>query len=159
MENMNLELPRLALVLVLMIGEYVLVLLAVAADLWSGVRKARQRGEARRSKALRLTIDKLCRYYNALFALTVIDVMQMAAVEYLRVTYGYPLPLFPLLTLIGAVGIAIIEVRSIHEKAEEKHQAEAEAAVRTLADCLSRLADRGVVDKIVDVIEKEAEKQ
>ena len=159
MGNMSLELPRLAFVLALMIGEYVLVLLAVAADLWSGVRKARQRGEARRSKALRLTIDKLCRYYNALFALTVIDVMQIAAVEYLRVACGYPLPLFPLLTLIGAVGIAIIEVRSIHEKAEEKHQAETEAAVRALANCLSRLADKGVMEKIVDVIEREMEER
>ena len=54
---------------VLMFLEYLLVLIAVLADLVSGVRKAKQMGLARRSKAFRRTIDKLARYYNALFAL------------------------------------------------------------------------------------------
>ena len=88
MGNTNLDQLGLMPVLMLMLGEYVMVLLAVIADLVSGLRKARMRGEARRSKALRRTVDKLCRYYNALFALSVIDAMQMAAVAYLGVTRG-----------------------------------------------------------------------
>ena len=78
MGNTNLDQLGLMPVLMLMLGEYVMVLLAVIADLVSGLRKARMRGEARRSKALRRTVDKLCRYYNALFALSVIDAMQIA---------------------------------------------------------------------------------
>jgi hypothetical protein len=42
----NIETEKLMCVLFLVLGEYVMVLLAVIADLISGVRKARQRGEA-----------------------------------------------------------------------------------------------------------------
>ena len=132
MGNTNLDQLGLMPVLMLMLGEYVMVLLAVIADLVSGLRKARMRGEARRSKALRRTVDKLCRYYNALFALSVIDAMQMAAVAYLGVTGAAKLPMLPAFTLFGAICIAIIEVKSIYEKASEKQQAEADEAVRTL---------------------------
>lgn len=132
MENTNLDQIGLMPVLMLMLGEYVMVLFAVIADLVSGLRKAKMRGEARRSKALRRTVDKLCRYYNALFALSVIDVMQLAAVAYLRVTGTAQLPMLPAFTLLGAICIAIIEVKSIYEKASEKEQAEADDAARTL---------------------------
>lgn len=132
MENTNLNQLGLMPVLMLMLGEYVMVLFAVIADLASGLRKAKMRGEARRSKALRRTVDKLCRYYNALFALSVIDVMQMAAIAYLGVTDTAQLPMLPAFTLLGAICIAIIEVKSIYEKASEKEQAEANEAARTL---------------------------
>lgn len=135
-------------VLFLMLGEYVLVLLSVIADLVSGLRKACQRGEARRSKALRRTVDKLCRYYNALFALSVIDVMQMSAVAYLNLTGVVHLPMLPVFTLFGAISIAIIEVKSIYEKAGEKEQAKAEEAARMLKEIakIVRNQDLGILD-------------
>lgn len=136
MENLSAESRQLLLVLLLMIGEYMLVLLSVIADLWSGIRKAQERGEARRSKALRRTIDKLCRYYNALFALTVIDVMQISAAEYLRIACGWDIPLIPAVTLLGSIGIAVIEVKSIFEKADEKQRADAEYAVSIIAKAI-----------------------
>ncbi len=100
--------------------EYAGVLLAVAADLWSGWRKAGKRGERRTSKALRRTVDKIARYYNALMALTVIDAMIIAGVCYLRGTQDWDLPVIPVFTLIGSVALALIEVKSICEKSEEK---------------------------------------
>lgn len=139
MENISLELTQPILALLLMIGEYLLVLLSVVADLFSGLRKARIRGDARRSKALRRTVDKLCRYYNALFALTVIDIMQITATEYLRITCGFSIPLFPAVTLFGSIGIAIIEVKSIFEKANEKEQADAEYAVKLILKYIKNL--------------------
>lgn len=112
---------------------YVLVLCAVLCDLVCGVRKARLRGEARTSCALRRTVDKLARYYNALFALTIIDAMQLFAVVYLRFCEEISsIPIFPLFTLIGAVGIALIELKSIYEKAEQKEQAEYREAIAML---------------------------
>lgn len=124
-------------VLVLIICLYIGVLLSVLADLISGVRKARQRGESRTSAALRRTIDKLVRYYNALFAMTVIDAMQMAAVVYLRFVESVTLlPVIPLFTLIGAVGEALIELKSIYEKAEQKEQKEYRDAVETIKKLL-----------------------
>ena len=108
---------------VLMFLEYLLVLIAVLADLVSGVRKAKKMGVAQRSKAFRRTVDKLARYYNALFALSIVDAMQLIAIAYLRAVESLDsLPLFPLFTLLGAIGIALIELKSIFEKAEVKEQ-------------------------------------
>lgn len=132
MENTIFNELRILPVLMLMLGEYVMVLFAVVADLVSGLRKAKLRGEARRSKALRRTVDKLCRYYNALFAMSVIDVMQMAAVAYMSVIGAARLPMLPVFTLFGAICIAIIEVKSIYEKASDKEKSDAEEAAHKL---------------------------
>ena len=129
MENIFTENSKLAVSLIFALSEYLLVLLSVIADLISGLRKAKRRGEARRSKALRRTVDKLCRYYNALFALSVIDAMQIIAVLYLQAVNGFELPVAPVFT---SICIALIEVKSIHEKAEEKEQDDAEKVARLL---------------------------
>lgn len=144
MENTIFNELRILPVLMLMLGEYVMVLFAVVADLVSGLRKAKLRGEARRSKALRRTVDKLCRYYNALFAMSVIDVMQMAAVAYMSVIGAARLPMLPMFTLFGAICIAIIEVKSIYEKASDKEKSDAEEAAHKL---LRLVRELGVGEK------------
>lgn len=96
----------------------------IAFDFWAGIRKARQRGEKISSDGWKRTIDKIARYYNALLALVVVDCMQMAGVWYLDSYYGYHIPIFPFITLLGAFGVAAIEVKSIYEKAEEKERRE-----------------------------------
>lgn len=111
---------QLFIVCVLLFAEYILVFLAVMADLISGCRKAKQRGELRSSYGFRRTVDKLARYYIPLFALTVVDAMQMLVVGYLNGYHGFSIPLLPVMTLLGAIGIGIIEVKSILEKAEDK---------------------------------------
>lgn len=100
--------------------EYVGVLLAVIADLWSGWRKAGRRGERRTSRALRRTIDKMARYFNALISLTLIDVMIIAGMCYLRSVLSWNIPIVPLFTFIGSIALALIEVKSICEKSENK---------------------------------------
>ena len=66
-------------------GLYMLVFMAVGTDMWSGVRKAKRRGEVRSSYGFKRTVD---RYYNLLIALTVVDCMQMGGVWYLDGDYG-----------------------------------------------------------------------
>jgi len=60
-------------------GIYLMVLLAIMADLWSGVRKAKKNGIARSSYGFKRTVDKIARYYNVMLALTLVDVMQIDA--------------------------------------------------------------------------------
>ena len=103
-------------------GLYMLVLVAILADLWSGMRKAKRRGMAWSSQGLRRTIDKIAKYYNTLLALTVIDAMQMGAIYYLECYYKWSWPTFPFVTLMGAIGVALVEVKSIYEKSEDKIQ-------------------------------------
>lgn len=106
--------------LLLLFGMYVLVLLAVACDLISGVRKAKRAGVVRSSYGFRRTVDKLARYYNLLIAISFVDCLQMAAIWYMEVYYGYKIVMFPFITLLGAIGVCLIEVKSIYEKAEDK---------------------------------------
>lgn len=142
-ETVTEQLPNVILAIALTAGEYLLVLFAILADLVSGLRKARKLGEARRSKALRRTVEKAATYYNALAALTIIDAMQIAAVIYLRAACGYEnIPLFPILTLLGAIGIAIIEVKSIYEKSDEKEQKNFDDAAETILRYLKMINEK-----------------
>lgn len=95
-------------------------MLFIAFDLWAGIRKAIERGEKITSNCLRRTFAKIARYYNALLALLVIDFIQMAGFWYMEVYYEQNFPVFPFITLIGAIGVGIIEVKSIFEKADDK---------------------------------------
>ena len=128
---------RLLWILATVVAEYFLVLAAAAADLASGLRKARRRGETTRSRALRRTVDKLARYYNVLIVLTVVDAMQITAAVFLRTVEGYDVPTIPIFTLIGSLGMAFIEVKSIFEKGDDKEKqqlAELVSLLETIAD-------------------------
>lgn len=103
-------------------GIYILVGIMIFADLWSGVRKARRMGAARTSYGYRRTVSKIAQYYNVLIALSVVDTLQMSAIWYLERFYNYQIPLFPIVTLIGAILLCFIEIKSIYEKAEDKER-------------------------------------
>lgn len=96
----------------------------IGFDFWAGIRKAKQRSEKIVSDGWQRTVAKIARYYNALLALLVIDIMQMAGTWYMETYYGISFPLFPFVTLLGAFGVAAIEVKSIYEKAEDKEKKE-----------------------------------
>ncbi|MDE5507772.1 hypothetical protein KRE40_03785 [Elizabethkingia meningoseptica] len=110
------------------------VFLIVMADLWSGLRKAKKNKVVRSSYGLRRTVDKLGRYYNIMFPLLVLDAMQITAIWYLEEFYGYKIPIFPFISLVGAIGLSIIEIKSIYEKAEDKQRFhEAGALITSIA--------------------------
>ena len=144
----------------ILFGEYLLVLLAAMADLWSGVRKAKQRGEIRSSYGFKRTIDKLAKYYNMLIALTVIDCMQMGGVWYLDSYYDYHLPIFPVITLLGAIGIGAIEVKSIYEKADDKIKNEYQQ-VAILAAEMAKQKDNPdeLIKKLAEYFDNKKEKE
>lgn len=106
--------------LVAMAVEYAGVVLAVLADFFSGVAKARRAGIRRTSGGYRRTFDKLARYLTALAGLTLVDAVILAAVVCLRATGGSSLPLLPVMTTLGAVGMALVEAKSICERVEDK---------------------------------------
>lgn len=100
--------------------EYVCVLGAVLADLRSGILKARRNGVRRTSRGYRRTVEKLGRYYIMLMAMTFIDVMIIVASLYLKGVAGWNVPPFPWFSTIGAIGLSVIELKSICETSDEK---------------------------------------
>lgn len=109
-----------ATVLLLIIIEYSGVLFAIIADLCSGLHKARINNIPRTSRALRRTVDKITRYFNTLLALTILDGMIIAGIIYLRASDIASLPVIPIFSMLGAIALTLIEIKSICEKSEEK---------------------------------------
>jgi len=59
------------------------------------------------------------------------------------------MPLFPFVTLIGAIGLALIEIKSIYEKAEDKVRID-----NTVTLAGKVIADKGDIENIVkDVVD------
>ncbi len=92
----------------LLLIDYLCVLASVIADLISGLRKARLRGEKCTSSGLRRTVDKIGRYYLALFSMTVIDIMLLFSLDFLKESGIMIVPVFPYLTSCGALSLALI---------------------------------------------------
>lgn len=113
-------LDELFVVAWMLFGILLTPLFFIGFDFWAGIRKAKQRKERITSEGWQRTVNKIARYYNMLLALVVVDCMQISGVWYLDNYYDYHIPIFPFITILGAMVVAAIEVRSIFEKAEDK---------------------------------------
>ena len=115
---------QLIVVMFLMVGLLITPLIFKALDFWSGIRKAHVRGDRIRSDKMQRTMQKLSRYYNAIFAMTVLDIVQIAGFVFLHIFYSWTLFTFPLFTLIAVGFVAVIEIKSIMEPADAKESRE-----------------------------------
>lgn len=148
----------------MLFGIYLELFIMILADLWSGVRKAKLRGEVRSSYGYKKTIDKIARYYNALIALTVIDAMQMGGIWYLDNYYGWTIPIFPVVTLLGALGMSLVEIKSIYEKADEKVKGDYKEVALLASEIAKHKTDpteiaQAVVEYMNKGVKKEEEKK
>lgn len=116
--------------------EYAGVVLAVFADLVSGLRRARREGRVCSSRGLRRSVAKLSSYFLALFCLSVVDGMIIMAVVTLADMGRESVPPFPYLSTVGALSLALIEARSIAENSP--HRTDFFNALRVLMGILRR---------------------
>lgn len=139
----------------MLFGIYLELFIMILADLWSGIRKAKIRGEVRSSYGYKKTIDKIARYYNALIALTVIDAMQMGGIWYLTCYYGWSIPIFPVVTLLGALGMSLVEIKSIYEKADEKVKGDYKEVALLAAEIAKHKSDpKEIAAAVMDYMNK-----
>lgn len=133
---------------------YIVVVFFVALDLWSGVRKAKQSGQYRSSFGFRKTVAKLAQYLNLLLAVTGVDALQMLALH----SYKVNLPMFPVLTLLAAVLIGFIEVKSIFEKAEDKERAKIADAAKLAKELLGDATVQNIASQVADYLKDAGQK-
>lgn len=105
-------------------------LIFIALDYWSGIRKARKRGDPIRSDKMKRTVDKISRYYNAILAMMVVDVIQVTGFIFLYLFNGWTAYTFPLFTLGAVLFVAAIEIKSIYEPADVKEEREMKDAAK-----------------------------
>lgn len=128
---------------------YLITILAVMADLWSGIRKARKAGVYTHSYGLRQTVTKMARYFNILIMCSLID----AIVIVMELPIIANLPLIPYTTGLFTLILCGIELFSVFEKDENKGKYVEAAKV-------AREALKGVdLDELAGVLLKKMEER
>lgn len=95
-----------------------LVIVAMAVDLVSGVRKAKLRGEARTSYGFSRTLTKFLVYEGILIISVCIDVLlHFGLWQFTDINY-----VIPCIELIMAAILCGVELWSVYEKAEDKQR-------------------------------------
>ena len=133
----------------IMLLMYIAILALILADLWAGVRKAKKRGEYRTSDGYKRTIDKIARYYNMTFAMSLIDVVQVSIIFFLYYFYEVDIWMIPWFTLFATGYVAWVEVHSIWEPADIKEQKQQKDYTKAL---LAVIEQYGGAEKVIEML-------
>ena len=133
----------------LMLLCYIIILGLIFCDLQAGIRKAKKRGEFRTSDGYKRTIEKISKYFNMTFALSLIDVVQLALLTFLYHFYGRDIIMVPWFTMLALGYVGFVEIKSIWEPAdikEKKQQQEYRRAV------LALIREYGGIEKVLEAL-------
>jgi hypothetical protein len=145
--------------IVMLVVMYLLILTVIFLDLWAGVRKAKIRGEFRSSFGFRKTVEKIGKYYNMIFVITVIDAMQMIAISQINLQINAHLPLIPILTFIGSIFVGFIELKSVYEKAEDKEKAEIAQTAKIVGKVIADISTQELASKVAEYLKTNQPKE
>lgn len=140
---------QLIVILFITVGVLITPLVFIGLDFWAGVRKAKKRGERITSDGWKRTLYKISKYYNMLIPLMIIDGMQTSGFWYLNTYCDWSAPLFPWLTLVGAIGIGCIEIKSIYEPADAKESKEMRQIAELSENIASHRSDPSEIAKAI----------
>lgn len=117
---------------------YGAVIVAMGADLLTGVRKARLNGQKRNSRGYKQTCEKAMRYFLPMICLSCIDIIATVLLD------------APFLTMIFGAYCIFCELKSIMESTREK------AEIRRSAETMARIAASGTdIKEIIAGVLKE----
>ena len=106
------------------------------------------------SLGYRKTVEKIAKYFNLIFVVTAIDAVQMLTVWQINEQTGSRLPLIPILTVLGAMFIGFIELKSVYEKSEDKEKAKIADAAAALGSALKNRETQGIVAAVLEYMER-----
>lgn len=89
---------------------YACVFLSVIIDLFFGVRRSKHLKIVRTSFGYRRTITKLTSYFGLMIMLSIADIVASVVFD------------MPYFTVIGAIGIVLVEVKSVFEKLRQENK-------------------------------------
>ena len=115
---------QLTWLLFIVVGMLFTPLVFIALDFWAGIRKSKKRKIRIRSDKMKRTVYKISKYYNAILAMMVVDIIQMVAFIFLWKFNGWNLYTFPIFTLVAVIFVGAIEIKSIVEPADAKEERE-----------------------------------
>ena len=132
----------------------------ILSDLWAGIRKAKARGEVIISYGLRKTVEKSSKYFNLHLVFTLIDIVQMLVCWHLNTYSSYNMPILPFFTVVVAIGIGVIEGKSIYEKGDAKDKAKMQEAFMLARELIRQKDNKSEMAATIfdKMIEEEGEK-
>ena len=136
----------------LMLLCYIIILGFIFCDLQAGVRKAKVRGQYKTSEGYKRTIDKIAKYFNMTFALSLIDMMQLALIFFLYHFYGRDIIMAPWFTFLALGYIGFVEIKSIWEPADIKEKKLQEDYRRAI---MALIKEYGGVEKVLEAMTAE----
>ena len=127
------------------------VICAMCMDAMFGWRKAKERGEARTSYLFSRSINKFALYEGVLCIAGGIDTL----IHFVWAQFSTTsIHCVPLVSILVAVTLCIVEMWSMREKAEEKTRRNLNQAIKVVADVLQK---EQAVDIAKHIIDKAAE--
>lgn len=131
---------------------YVIILGFIFCDLRAGIRKAKKRGEYRTSDGFKRTIEKISKYFNMTFALSLIDVVQIALIFFLYHFYKVDIFMVPWFTFIATGYVGYVEIKSIWEPADIKERKQQQDYRRAL---MALIREYGGLENVLKSMTKE----
>lgn len=110
----------------------VVVILAMTMDCVSGWQKAKTRNEARTSYLFSRSITKFTLYEGALFIASGIDTL----VHFVWAQLLSSVYCVPIVTCIAGIVLCLVEIWSMHEKADEKTRRNLTNAVKVVSEAM-----------------------
>ena len=119
-------------------GCWLMVMLAVLIDFWSGRSTARALGEKIMSRGFRKTIEKFGDYFKILIFALLFDVMGICFLHFY---------ILPFATLLATVSVMCIEGKSVIENARRKKSHAAD-----VPEVIKRLAQASTTGKVHEIL-------
>lgn len=147
---------QLIWLLFIVVGMLFAPLIFIALDFWAGIRKSKKRGMRIYSDKMKRTVYKVSRYYNAILAMMVVDMIQIAAFIFLWKFNGWNLYTFPIFTLIAVIFVGAIEIKSIVEPADAKEERELKEVTELAKAIAEHKSDsKEIAEAIIEYLKKQ----
>lgn len=128
---------------------WLVVLIAIAIDLYHGIKKSKSLGEYTHTYGLRQTVQKIINYLSMMLFMLLFDVLN--PFSFIEQIQGMPIA-----SMGGAIVLVWIEFKSVREKADQKFRRRTEKATKELLDVILK-DENGVMEKIRDNFNKKTE--
>ena len=131
---------------------WIVVIVAMLIDLYFGVKKAKELGEATSSEGFRRTINKATYYFALMGFAFLFDIFDVVTPYF----FPHPLGSVPFVSIFVALGL-FTEAKSVREKAEDKARRRTDESFRKMLELMQNRED--VMREIADHLKKERQKQ
>lgn len=132
---------------------WIVVIVAMLIDLYFGVKKAKELGEATSSEGFRRTINKATYYFALMGFAFLFDIFDVVTPYF----FPHPLGSVPFVSVFVALGLVLTEAKSVREKAEDKARRRTDESFKKILELMQNRED--VMREIADHLKKERQKQ